>query len=188
MSRIFIIRHGQSEYNAGLTGVFNSELTAKGIVQAQRAGLTLKEEMGGLEYEGIFSPYIRCVQTTASIHKYTGINFKVDERIGERPEEVHRKNYHCFVPNYNRLFGQFDWSEFSGASYEDESEEAYHQRLDEFISSLNKDKNYVIVSHMTPTKDMIIKLCPDVDRDFRITNCSLTLIENRVPVYIGKEP
>jgi broad specificity phosphatase PhoE len=188
MSRIFIIRHGQSEYNAGLTTAFNSELTAKGIVQAQRAGLTLKEEMGDFEYEGIFSPYIRCVQTAASIHKYTGINFKVDAKIGERPEKVHRDEYYCYVPAYKGLFGQFDWGEFKSHDYGRESEEAYNKRIDEFLSSLNKDKNYVIVSHMTPSKDMVLKLCPDIDRDFAITNCSLTLIENRLPVYIGKQP
>lgn len=195
MGKIFFVRHGQSEFNAGLTAAFNSEITPKGMDQATRAAMMLRDEIRNPEeFTGLVSPYIRCLQTALVIHKYTGIKFKVDHRVGETPEEVHRTQSAAIYTNSNH-FPDFDWSRYATAQflttvdYTGETEEVYRRRLDDFLKVLKDDAHYVIVSHMTPTVHMIREICFEGKREnITIGNCSISLIEDRKPVYIGNIP
>jgi broad specificity phosphatase PhoE len=79
---LILIRHGESEFNVGLTADLNSKLTANGVVQAERAGDTLKERaVDG--FEGIVSPYQRTRETAQIITAVAGLPFSVDEAVRE---------------------------------------------------------------------------------------------------------
>lgn len=193
MAKWYFVRHGQSQYNAGLTTAFNSEMTQKGIDQATRAAMTLRDDIKNPgDFVGIVSPYTRCLQTALIISKYTGIKFKVDHRPGESPEEIHRNGAQIFSGPH--AFPDFDWSKFGDrywpvVDYTGESETTYKERIVDFLKALKDDQNYVVVSHMTPTVHMLRELCFEGKReDLTIGNCSISLVEDRKPVYIGKNP
>jgi broad specificity phosphatase PhoE len=177
----YLIRHGQSKFNAGLTDAFNSSMTEKGLDQACRAGLTMKEicEMQKVDFIGLVSPYYRCLQTAMHIKAYTGLKFKVTPLLGESPEEIHKDVDQIIDKDTNF---PFDWSEFGESYNYHETKDEYIARIKRFVESLD-DKNYVIVSHMSPIRAMLKMLC---DIDVQISNCSISLIENRKIIYAGK--
>ncbi len=82
MKRIFLCRHGQSEYNAKriIQGHIDTDLTPKGIVQARLTGERLKNE----NIERIFSSDLRrAYKTAVVIGDILGIPVEVDTRIRE---------------------------------------------------------------------------------------------------------
>ena len=190
--KTYFVRHGQSEYNVGLTDKFNSNVTPKGIEQATRAAMTLRDEITDPEtYQGYTSPYVRCLQTARILQQRTGIKFKVVQEIGETPEEVHR-NVSALVYRLEDLYPEFDWRHFPKASYDygNESDQAYLDRLNAFLKTLaGETRNTLVCSHMTPTIHMIRAICFNSgDEPLTINNCSITLIEDKKPIYIGKVP
>jgi broad specificity phosphatase PhoE len=207
MAKKILVRHGQSEFNAGISQVFNSELTIKGIEQANRVCLSLKEEIKDPDsFIGYVSPYTRCLQTAMAINHQLGIKFKVRYNIGESPEEVHKRN--AWVGKADYQFSMFDWDDWapgkndkwSSYNYTNEAEEAYLKRLREFQPILENNENVLVVSHMTPILQMIKDVCFDgnsIPEDSRpdpkwrvpvlIPNCSITVIEDKKPIYIGRD-
>ncbi len=82
MKKIFLCRHGQSEYNAKriIQGHIDTDLTPKGFVQARLTGERLKDE----NIERIFSSDLRRAYKTALvIGDVLGIDVEVDKRIRE---------------------------------------------------------------------------------------------------------
>ena len=82
MKKIFLCRHGQSEYNAKriIQGHIDTDLTPKGIVQARLTGERLKSE----NIERIFSSDLRrAYKTAVVIGDVLGIPVEVDTRIRE---------------------------------------------------------------------------------------------------------
>jgi broad specificity phosphatase PhoE len=189
--KYYIVRHGQSEFNAGLTDRFNSEVTIKGLDQASKAGEYLAKEITNpQDYVGYVSPYTRCLQTALAIHYRTGIDFVPMGELGESPEDIHGrdKSQNLSVWNMSGHFPTFDWTEF-GFQYDyHENRETYLSRLDRMIETMNATgKNLIVVSHATPIADLIRKICFDGRNEpMTIANCSITLIEDGKPVYIGK--
>lgn len=107
---LYFIRHGQSQYNVGLTDKFNSEITEKGQEQAVAVSFKLAKLLNSCV--GFVSPYKRCLQTALYVHQYTGVKFTVNPLIGESPEEVHknmdcriyRENYPGFIIHLHRIW------------------------------------------------------------------------------------
>ncbi len=82
MKKIFLCRHGQSEYNAKkiIQGHIDTDLTPRGIVQARLTGERLKKE----NIKRIFSSDLRRAYKTALIiGDILGIEVEVDKRIRE---------------------------------------------------------------------------------------------------------
>lgn len=180
MSKIYFVRHGQSQFNAGITTQFNSELTSKGLKQAKEVAKKLKEAVG---FTGYVSPYLRCLQTAMIIQRETGIKFTVVYELGESPEEIH-KGFSCTVYSQKHLFPEFTWDNRYSYVYR-ENKETYNNRIDVFLKKLTG--NLVVVSHMTPITHMINKICFNgKDSPMKIGNCSVSLIENNKPIFIGE--
>jgi broad specificity phosphatase PhoE len=83
MSKIYYVRHGQSEYNEKqlLAGNTDTILTLKGKQQANEASEKLKDIKFDL---AIVSPLKRAIETFDFINKYHNLTPIIDERIKER--------------------------------------------------------------------------------------------------------
>lgn len=191
MAKWFFLRHGQSEFNAGITTAFNSEMTPKGMEQAKRAALILKHDIGDIKaYDGWVSPYTRCLQTALSVQASTGLGFKIKKDLGESPEPIHTKSP-PYIYRADGLFPTLDWGDTpkypAYISYV-EDVMGYKARIKQFVDLLReRDKDAVIVSHMTPIMDMLRMICFEGrDEPLTIMNCSISLVENGKPIYIGQ--
>lgn len=186
--KYFFIRHGQSEYNAGLSVMQDSSLTDKGVLQAQRVALFIKEFLDK-DFKGFVSPFVRCLQTALPILKSTDVRFHVDSNLGEAPcyMELIQPGIKS-ITNRSNSYLDFDWSKIAeGSIVYDETEEAYNQRLIGFVKSLPEKS--IIVSHMCPIQDMLRYLCPhDTTADMKINNASISLVEDGRPIYINQIP
>lgn len=77
---ITLIRHGQSEHNAGLTMFLDSHLTESGLVQARRTADRLKGEK---VTRGYVSPLRRTLETMAPIASEGGFPVQIDPLLSE---------------------------------------------------------------------------------------------------------
>lgn len=89
MSKIYFVRHGQSEWNVQslVCGATNSPLTAQGVAQAQETARVIKERIDSGEIhidEIIASPLSRAYNTGKAISDATGIPIRIDPRIVEQ--------------------------------------------------------------------------------------------------------
>lgn len=187
----YFLRHGQSEFNAGITTGFNSEMTPKGMEQAKRAALILKDALGEdvKAYDGWVSPYIRCLQTAVTVQALTGLGFMVAKELGESPEPIHRRR-HPYIFRADGLFPTIDWGDLPRyprqINYDEDAAE-YNNRIRSFVELLkHRGRDAVIVSHMTPIIDMLRLICFEGrDEPLTIMNCSVSLVEDGKPIYIG---
>ena len=80
--QLFLIRHGQSEGNIGISDHPNCDLTPLGLEQATRAA----EQMAAFDlagFAGLVSPYCRARRTAEAIARRTGLRFEVDPDVRE---------------------------------------------------------------------------------------------------------
>jgi broad specificity phosphatase PhoE len=77
---ITLVRHGQSEHNAGLTEFLDSPLTPIGQLQAERTGEKLKDS--GIT-KGFASPLLRTLQTMAAIARYGNFPVNIEPQLHE---------------------------------------------------------------------------------------------------------
>ena len=80
---LLLIRHGESEANAGISHDPNCALTPRGIEQARELGARLADEPDVRELRALVSPYRRAVQTAAEIAGCTGLGFAIEELVRE---------------------------------------------------------------------------------------------------------
>ncbi len=115
--RLFVTRHGQSEFNIKeLTcGISDAKLTALGLEQAQRLAEKLKAEQESNQIKHIFvSPLSRAQITASYIEKALGIKAEVDERLRECDFGIYEgQNYND--PDFAKLlyspFARFEGGE-----------------------------------------------------------------------------
>lgn len=82
ITELLLIRHGESEANAGTSTDPDCSLTDLGRQQARRLAERLKQlDLGG--FVGITSPYRRTVQTAHEITAVTGIAFTLEDAVRE---------------------------------------------------------------------------------------------------------
>ena len=122
----YLVRHGQSRQNVGLTDHPDSELTDLGTEQSRAVALQLVAcDLRG--FAGIVSPYRRARQTAEVIAAATGLTFEIDERVREWGQSV----------------------TIDGRAYELEPIDEVVLRLRDFIES-RRGERLVVVSHGTP--------------------------------------
>lgn len=161
----FLIRHGESRYNAGERSNLDSDLTEKGQWQAKNAGLYLFKTIARENpnhWTIITSQYKRAIQTGEIIGRELGITkFSRDDRIGE--------------------------SKTVGSGYKEidcEGDENILRRLTSFYNSvICETNNKIVISHGTPSvilKDMYSgikhKEVPVWGRPDKIRNCEVILL------------
>ena len=91
---LLLVRHGESEANAGRSDDADCALSGKGREQArQLAHRLLAHDLSG--WVGLTSPYRRATQTAEEIATVTGLSFAVDEAVREwaGPAMVNGRHY-----------------------------------------------------------------------------------------------
>lgn len=184
MKRLIFVRHGESEYNAGMTKEYDSRLTSLGQEQTRATGKYLKTYS---KLTGFVSPYLRALQTAEIIGKETDTKFSVSEGCREWPLEV--PNDHRQVSCKDKDFLDFTWSQ-TKFDWTAVPHNVYMSTLQEFVNSL--PDNALVVSHQTTIEQMIF-LCADLKkmpsrRDYYIHNASVSIIEDGCPVTLGQKP
>ncbi|MBI4258826.1 MAG: histidine phosphatase family protein [Thaumarchaeota archaeon] len=181
MTKIFFVRHGESEGNAKgvLTGrTMPAPLTEKGRVQISELGRDLK----GLPFEAIYSsPIERAVQTAEILSDSLGVKFTVDERFTET-------DFGSLVGrNVHQVYGEdADWyREFYSDSYVKygvEKFSAIMKRVREgadAVSASHPAGNAIVVSHYHPVKGAVsvaLGLDPQIMKGLRIGNGSVSVV------------
>lgn len=161
MKNIFLIRHGQSEYNAKkiIQGHIDTALTPLGFVQARLAGEALKKH----NIQKIISSDLRrAYQTATVIGDVLDLPVEVDERIREMHfgEWEGRTYEHIYANNFEDFK---NWLKSPVAcplpSQEDINE--FTDRLNSFLNYiLNlQEKNIAVVGHGGSIQGIICLAC-----------------------------
>ncbi|NPA51945.1 MAG: histidine phosphatase family protein [Aquificae bacterium] len=149
MKKIFLCRHGQSEYNAKkiIQGHIDTDLTPQGIVQARLIGERLKTE----NIEKIFSSDLkRAYKTATIIGDILGLDVEIDKRI----REMHFGNWEGKAYEQIYTYNLDHWQKWLKnpvacplPSQEDIKE--FEKRIKSFWEYVNslQEKNILIVGH-----------------------------------------
>ncbi len=148
--RIFIIRHGETRFNAErkLQGHCNSALTAKGRQQAMNIGATLKPYLTEGAYQMYSSPLGRALETSHLICQQTGYaesSLIKDERLMEFSlGDWEERTIESLLAQHPNLLARKDWflQAPNGESYA-----AVQARLSAWRAELPADKDSVVVCH-----------------------------------------
>ena len=144
MGNIYLVRHGQSYQNAGLTQEINSGMTHLGHLQAINAGLLLQEKAQSLNL--ITSPFLRTIETANILKRLLHVvSHTTDPSLREVPYILPHEGY-----EFEFSFGvPFSIGERSSNAIKimEENFEQYQIRLHEFVLGLKNDLDYLIVSH-----------------------------------------
>ena len=125
-TELLLVRHGQSEGNAGRSEDPNCGLTDLGLEQAR----DVARRLAGLDlssFTGVTSPYKRAVQTAAEVAQATGIAFEKDEAVREWGPEA----------------------TVGGRTFAKEPVEQAVRRLQEFLRQ-RRGQRLLVVSHAAP--------------------------------------
>jgi broad specificity phosphatase PhoE len=195
--RYLLVRHGQSQFNAGETFDYDSDITERGYYQIQEASFHVKEVLKTITYnnayseaiisKGFVSPYQRTLKTALPISVRLGIEFKVDFRIGESPNDSCNQVVKP-IPNRKSDFSMYKWPDFESKDVSKRTDIEYLDSLKEFVAEL--PPTAIIVSHLSPIKDLISLLCGMSRFELNLKEvppASLTLIVNGELVFLGKK-
>jgi len=157
--RIYLARHGETFFNVQERMGGDSELTPKGISQAEKVALILKDT---LLTEAYCSTLKRSVQTAEIICKY-----HPDTRLVRRPDLVEILNgdfdnvtYPEFERDFPEMFkarmkDKYHWRFPNGESYETMTE-----RIKPFLEDIRKrEGSFLIVEHNGLNRAIIGYLC-----------------------------
>ena len=125
--QIILIRHGQSEANAGLSTEPDCALTPLGVEQARQVAARLTQEVDLSQFNLLVSPYRRARQTADVIAQNFGRTFQVHPLTREWGPE-------CAI---------------DGAVYEQETREQLIERMRNVHQQLAGGR-HIIVSHAAP--------------------------------------
>ena len=161
MKNIFLIRHGQSEYNAKkiIQGHIDTALTPLGFVQARLAGEALKKH----NIQKIFSSDLRrAYQTATVIGDVLDLEVEVDKRIREMHfgEWEGRTYEHIYANNYEDFQ---NWLKSPVAcplpSQEDIND--FTNRLNSFLNYILslEEQNIAVVGHGGSIQGIICLAC-----------------------------
>ena len=148
MKTIITIQHTQSVHHTnGMVGFWTDwELSELGVVQAEKIGEKLKNELSGRTFVMYSSDLLRAKQTAEHVGKYLGIEPIVKKELRERnlgkccgkSVQWLRKNLECQEKNIDdRLFSDA------------ESRRDEWNRLKPFFDEImaNDEENIILVSH-----------------------------------------
>lgn len=184
MTRLYIIRHGQTDSNVRSTylGHTDIELNSVGLEQAQ----LLAERLSDIHFDALYtSPLIRAVQTAEAIAKkqknlFMTMNYGLIERDFGIWDNLTYDEIVSKSPAESREWFS-NWVDYEIP--DGESARTVHNRvgktLDKIIEN-NPDKNVLIVSHLGVIRHMIAYLLKMDIADswcFTADNCSVSIIE-----------
>ncbi|CAG8999357.1 MAG: phosphoglycerate mutase GpmB [Candidatus Celerinatantimonas neptuna] len=166
--RLYIVRHGQTQFNAEqrLQGQCNSDLTVLGQKQAQAIGRSLAQKVNLNEWPVICSPLGRAVETARWITAELGgspESIRTDKRLMEfslgdweakaapeikamHPEFAERRDWYLEAPNAESL-------------------QAVKQRLHHWLDDAEIPEQVIVISHALTGSVLrgILTCLPDSD-------------------------
>ncbi|EHW0692293.1 histidine phosphatase family protein [Vibrio parahaemolyticus] len=148
--RIFVLRHGETEFNADkkLQGHCNSSLTSKGSDQARRVGTTLKQYVENRPFRVYSSTLGRALQTSQIVCEelnYSYENLNKEPRLKEFSlGEWEQKTIPSLEQEIPNLLAQNDWYLQAPNC---ETYESVRERLSSWLSDVAHDEDIVVVSH-----------------------------------------
>lgn len=185
MTKIYLIRHGQSEWNLlyKIQGQKDAPLTDLGKEQARKLGERLVGEKIDIIYSSDLSRALETARIISSIvnkpvvaiNEFREINFGPWE--GLTLKEIRNK----FKEEYSIWMSSPEKFRLEGA----ETLEALKRRVMSYVNKIikeNKDKNIAIVSHNATLKVIILSLLNiglSYYKNFSLNNVSLSIIECR---------
>ena len=196
--RWILVRHGQSQFNAGNTDDFDSDITERGTYQILDAAFAVKEllESWGLDEDEIptaytlfVSPLQRALKTALPAHSRLGLKPIVDHRIAESADDLRSQKVNI-LPNRSIPFPTFDWSRYpaEGMDIGAITNEAYLEGLKAFSEEVKGSgiTGTIVVSHMGTIKNLASILTGTDLMKIQVPNCSCTLIENDKLIFMGQ--
>ncbi|EHE7894633.1 histidine phosphatase family protein [Vibrio parahaemolyticus] len=148
--RIFVLRHGETEFNADkkLQGHCNSSLTSKGSDQARRVGTTLKQYVENRPFRVYSSTLGRALQTSQIVCEelnYSYENLNKEPRLKEFSlGEWEQRTIPSLEQEIPNLLAQNDWYLQAPNC---ETYESVRDRLSSWLSDVAHDEDIVVVSH-----------------------------------------
>ncbi|EJV0609493.1 histidine phosphatase family protein [Vibrio parahaemolyticus] len=148
--RIFVLRHGETEFNADkkLQGHCNSSLTSKGCDQARRVGTMLKQYVENRPFRVYSSTLGRALQTSQIVCEelnYSYENLNKEPRLKEFSlGEWEQRPIPSLVQEIPNLLAQNDWYLQAPNC---ETYESVRERLSSWLSDVAHDEDIVVVSH-----------------------------------------
>ncbi|HCG6970614.1 TPA: histidine phosphatase family protein [Vibrio parahaemolyticus] len=148
--RIFVLRHGETEFNADkkLQGHCNSSLTSKGSDQARRVGTTLKQYVENRPFRVYSSTLGRALQTSQIVCEelnYSYENLNKEPRLKEFSlGEWEQRTIPSVEQEIPNLLAQNDWYLQAPNC---ETYESVRERLSSWLSDVAHDEDIVVVSH-----------------------------------------
>ncbi|HCE3313953.1 TPA: histidine phosphatase family protein [Vibrio parahaemolyticus] len=148
--RIFVLRHGETEFNADkkLQGHCNSSLTSKGSDQARRVGTTLKQYVENRLFRVYSSTLGRALQTSQIVCQelnYSYENLNKEPRLKEFSlGEWEQRTIPSLEQEIPNLLAQNDWYLQAPNC---ETYESVRERLSSWLSDVTHDEDIVVVSH-----------------------------------------
>ncbi|HGF4928452.1 TPA: histidine phosphatase family protein [Vibrio parahaemolyticus] len=148
--RIFVLRHGETEFNADkkLQGHCNSSLTSKGSDQARRVGTTLKQYVENRPFRVYSSTLGRALQTSQIVCEelnYSYENLNKEPRLKEFSlGEWEQRSIPSLEQEIPNLLAQNDWYLQAPNC---ETYESVRERLSSWLSDVTHDEDIVVVSH-----------------------------------------
>ncbi|AGQ98494.1 histidine phosphatase family protein [Vibrio parahaemolyticus] len=148
--RIFVLRHGETEFNADkkLQGHCNSSLTSKGSDQARRVGTTLKQYVENRPFRVYSSTLGRALQTSQIVCEelnYPYENLNKEPRLKEFSlGEWEQRTIPSLEQEIPNLLAQNDWYLQAPNC---ETYESVRERLSSWLSDVAHDEDIVVVSH-----------------------------------------
>ncbi|HCH3862041.1 TPA: histidine phosphatase family protein [Vibrio parahaemolyticus] len=148
--RIFVLRHGETEFNADkkLQGHCNSSLTSKGCDQARRVGTTLKQYVENRPFRVYSSTLGRALQTSQIVCEelnYSYENLNKEPRLKEFSlGEWEQRTIPSLEQEIPNLLAQNDWYLQAPNC---ETYESVRERLSSWLSDVAHDADIVVVSH-----------------------------------------
>ncbi|MCG0012151.1 histidine phosphatase family protein [Vibrio parahaemolyticus] len=148
--RIFVLRHGETEFNADkkLQGHCNSSLTSKGSDQARRVGTTLKQYVENRPFRVYSSTLGRALQTSQIVCEelnYSYENLNKEPRLKEFSlGEWEQRTILSLEQEIPNLLAQNDWYLQAPNC---ETYESVRERLSSWLSDVAHDEDIVVVSH-----------------------------------------
>lgn len=175
-----LVRHAQSEYNAGLTKFLDSDISEQGMIQAKAVSQYILERFPNIkEFTGFVSPYRRCLQTARVISQHTGLSFHVTPG----PREIMTKYDTFMLENHKEHFPEFTWGHDERLVFLNETDEQFIDRIKSFHDSVNHIDKKIIVSHGTPINtfyELSCQIPPTADTVKYVRNCSVSYIRDGV--------
>lgn len=190
MGKIILVRHGETNMNKNnlYHGVLDPQLNNVGVKQAEKVYNIVKN----ICYDRIFSSPLKRAYKTAEILNYKNLKIEISNKIKELNfgifEGLSYQEISDKYPNELKIATE-NWKTYNFNTGESPYE--LQKRSVQFINSLDKSLNYLIVTHWGVICTVLsYYFSHDLDAywKFKINNCGIIIIdfdENNFPILAG---